>query len=125
MRFNSLGIWNVRASPNPKVWSMLIPSIRRPRKCISPLVGAMAPDTRLNSVVLPAPFGPMSPVIASGTISSEQWSTARTPPKSFTTSRTSRIGPGSVNLSLQYGLAPPARRSAVVPPLYQLTPAEP
>ena len=102
MRFISLGIWKVRMRPSPKVRCIFIPSMRRPRKTIRPLVGASAPDTRLKSVVLPAPLGPISPVMVPGMISREQWSTARTPPKSLTTSRTCSTGAVSVT-------SPPSR----------------
>ena len=71
--------------------------MRRPSNTIRPLVGDMAPEIRLNSVVLPAPFGPISPVIAPSDTSSEQWSTARTPPNSLTTSRTWSNGDESVD----------------------------
>ena len=92
MRFISRGIWKVRMRPSPKVRCIPIPSMRRPLKKMRPLVGGMAPDTKLNRVVLPAPLGPMIPVIAPGKIWRVQWLTARTPPKSFTRSWTSRMG---------------------------------
>ena len=60
-----------------------------------PLVGRMAPETTLKRVVLPAPFGPMIPVMWPGSMSRVQWSKARTPPKSFTRSRTCRMGVGT------------------------------
>src|ERR1700694_810665 len=42
--------------------------------------GRMSPVTRLTSVVLPAPLGPIKPKIVPSSISSDTPSTARTPP---------------------------------------------
>jgi hypothetical protein len=56
---------------------------------ILPLSGVMLPATRLNSVDLPAPFGPMSPVIEPRSTRSEQLLTARKPPKRLLTFCTS------------------------------------
>ena len=47
------------------------------------------PSIRLNAVVLPDPFGPMSAVIEPSGTTNEQPSTARTPPKRFSSPRTS------------------------------------
>src|SRR5579864_6876794 len=52
-----------------------------PRNRTRPAVGAMNPVTRLNSVVLPAPFGPISPTISPSRTANETPSTARSPPK--------------------------------------------
>jgi len=57
-------IWNVRATPRRLSTSGRSPVIARPSKRTSPVSGARKPVTRLKSVVLPAPFGPMSPTIA-------------------------------------------------------------
>src|SRR5437870_206943 len=45
---------------------------------------------RLNRVVFPAPFGPMSPVIWPCSMLQCTWCSASSPPKRFVTSRTSR-----------------------------------
>src|SRR6056297_2236328 len=47
--------------------------------------GGKTPATMLNSVVLPAPLGPISPVIEPFSIDSETPSTARMPPKFLAT----------------------------------------
>src|ERR1035437_9479499 len=52
----------------------------------------MKPEIRLNSVVLPAPFGPITARIAPGATSKLTLSTAARPPNRFDRSRTDRIG---------------------------------
>src|SRR3954468_971836 len=61
----------------------------RPSRRIRPEFGARSPVITLNSVVLPAPFGPMSPVTWPGAADSETSSTATLPPKRTMTSSTS------------------------------------
>src|SRR3712207_841705 len=56
-----------------------------------PRSGRANPETRLKSVVLPAPLGPISAVIEPRRTSSVAPSTALTPPKRLTTSSTSRM----------------------------------
>ena len=56
---NTLVRWNERARPR---WAMRlagVPVISLPSKMILPEVGGKVPVSRLKSVVLPAPFGPM------------------------------------------------------------------
>jgi hypothetical protein len=65
------------------------PSIRFPRKWISPLSGLRRPVMRLKRVVLPLPLGPMSPEILRPSRLIEQSETARVPPKAFVTFRIS------------------------------------
>src|SRR6185312_921896 len=48
---------------------------------IWPALGAMRPEIMLTIVVLPAPFGPMRPVIRPRSIASESSATASRPPK--------------------------------------------
>src|SRR5512139_1181618 len=57
------------------------PSMRRPSSVMDPAVGGMSPETRLRSVVLPAPFGPMSPCTSPASTRREAPSTAASPPK--------------------------------------------
>ena len=58
---NTLETWNVRPSPSRVRrnggWLRDVPAAR----WIEPAVGRYSPDSRLNSEVLPAPFGPMIP----------------------------------------------------------------
>src|SRR6185312_8066130 len=62
---------------------------------IWPALGAMRPEIMLTMVVLPAPFGPMRPVICPGSIASESSATASRPPKRLLmpSSRRELMGP--------------------------------
>ena len=78
---NSCAIWKVRSSP---LWNSSCggrPVMSSPSIVTLPEVGGSAPAITLNSVVLPAPFGPTRPVIDPLAISSEAPSTARKAPK--------------------------------------------
>src|SRR5690554_2891066 len=57
-----------------------------------PALGRSKPHSRLNSVVLPAPFGPMSAVMAPRGISRWSTFTAVRPPNRRSTPSTTRIG---------------------------------
>ena len=57
------------------------PPMSRPSKMIRPDEGLSSPAIRLNVVVLPAPFGPMRPVMVPAVISNVQSRTACRPPK--------------------------------------------
>src|SRR5918996_5611504 len=61
-----------------------------------PASARMKPVMTLNSVVLPAPLGPISAVIEARRTSSVAPSTAWMPPKALETRSTSRIRPSSV-----------------------------
>src|SRR5262249_24515848 len=50
----------------------------------------------LNSVVLPAPLGPMIPTISPGAARSETWRTAVSPPKRLVTAASPSIAAGGV-----------------------------
>ena len=58
--------WKVRTSPARLTTSGASPAISWPSKRIEPASGGTRPDTTLNSVVLPAPLGPISPVMPPG-----------------------------------------------------------
>src|SRR6266446_3879810 len=62
-----------------------------PSKRMAPASARRNPVMRLAAVLLPAPFGPMSPVILPRATVKEQSSTARRPPKVFTRCCTSRM----------------------------------
>src|SRR2546425_4713787 len=68
-------------------------SMRSPMKRMAPASGVSAPAIRLKSVVLPAPFGPMSPVMVPASIASSMPSTARRLPKALTSPDTSSMTP--------------------------------
>jgi hypothetical protein len=53
-------IWNDRAKPRRTRSAMLSCPISAPSKRISPLSDPACPDSCATSVVLPAPFGPMT-----------------------------------------------------------------
>jgi hypothetical protein len=55
--------WNVRAMPSRATLYEGQPAISWPSKAIEPVVGRRKPDRTWNRVVLPAPFGPMTPWI--------------------------------------------------------------
>src|SRR5262245_4851829 len=89
---NRLVIWKVRAIPN---------AVRRwlgqrvtswPNSRICPDVAGNIPVIRLNSVVLPAPFGPMMALRSPGMIFSVTPRTACSPPKLFDSRLSSRTG---------------------------------
>src|SRR5215475_10795608 len=61
------------------------PSIRRPAKRMVPRSGLRKPEARLKTVVLPAPFGPITAVIEPSATAKEAPSTAATPPKALPT----------------------------------------
>src|SRR5262245_25711392 len=67
-----------------------------------PSVGARKPEIIANSVVLPAPFGPISAVIRPVSAANDARSTASRPPKRFETFSTRKIG--SVSGSLMAAL---------------------
>ena len=58
-------IWKVRPMPASQSSCGLRPDISRPSSRTRPVSGRKKPFSRLNSVVLPAPLGPMMPRISS------------------------------------------------------------
>src|SRR5690349_6401526 len=60
-----------------------------------------------NSVVLPAPFGPISAVMRPAGAANEAWSTASRPPKRFETPSTRSSGSGTGRLRCRSGAARP------------------
>ena len=58
--------WKVRTRPARLTASGASPAISRPSKRIEPASGGTRPETTLNKVVLPAPLGPISPVMPPG-----------------------------------------------------------
>ena len=57
---NGRTIWKVRPMPRRQMRSGGKPSMRSPAKLMVPPSGANTPAIMLNSVVLPAPFGPIT-----------------------------------------------------------------
>ena len=87
------GIWKERARPRRKILSGVCPSMRVPRKETVPAVGGSVPATMLNSVVLPAPLGPIRPVIVPAPTVRSTPSTAFMLPNDRTTPRSSSMNP--------------------------------
>src|SRR5207253_4040919 len=77
---SSREIWKVRTRPIRARSSARRPRMLRPSKITSPDCGASSPPSTLKSVDLPAPFGPMMPVMLCRAISSEQPESASKPP---------------------------------------------
>src|SRR3990170_4476066 len=77
---NGRGIWKVRAIPRWQMASGVRPAISSPRNRMEPAVRGRAPETQLNAVVLPEPFGPMSPRISPSRTSYETALRAVKPP---------------------------------------------
>ena len=89
-RSNSPTPWSVRAIPSPASRSGLIRASDSPRQRRVPESGATNPQIRLNSVVLPAPLGPITPTTSPPPTSSDTPSSAVIPPKRTVASRTIR-----------------------------------
>src|SRR6185503_11497805 len=84
-------IWKVRPTPAAHTWSGRSRSILFPQKKISPESGGYTPAMTLKIVVLPAPFGPIRPLMSpSGTVN-EASRTARRPRNAFEMFFTSSI----------------------------------
>src|SRR6185437_3337738 len=73
--------WKVRPTPMRQTWCTLRPSMGWPARVALPSSALSTPFSRLNSVVLPAPFGPMMPRISPPAIEKVTSPTARRPPK--------------------------------------------
>src|SRR6266542_2167143 len=84
--------WKVRPTPDVAASRADHPVTSRPAKCIRPEVGRWAPAIVANSVLLPAPLGPMSPTTPPSDRSNETSRLAHRPPNRFDTcSRRSRV----------------------------------
>src|SRR5690349_13721327 len=81
---SSREIWKVRTRPMLARSSARRPRMLRPSKTTSPDSGTSSPPSTLKSVDLPAPFGPMMPVMLWRAISSEQPESASKPPNDLT-----------------------------------------
>src|SRR4051794_32813442 len=81
--------WNVRAMPRRITPCGGVDSSDSPSKFNSPVSGRYSRVITLNAVVLPAPFGPISPTISPSPTSNETSSSATIPPKRRVTCFTS------------------------------------
>src|ERR1019366_8344900 len=89
---NTCTNWKLRVRPRSAIsgGDRRVMSLSRNRTV--PESGWMKPEIRLNSVVLPAPFGPITARISPGETSKLTSSTAARPPNRLDRSRTARIG---------------------------------
>ncbi len=78
---NSAGIWNVRPRPDLAILYGASLVMFLSNSEMVPLSGFRAPVSRLNSVLLPLPLGPMMPTISAFSTPKVTPSTARMPPK--------------------------------------------
>src|SRR6202171_3812178 len=90
MPSNVCGTWNVRARPSCARTSGVRLVMSRPSNKTLPDVDRRSPVRQLNSVDLPAPFGPIRPRMSPCASVTEAASTALKLPKAFVTSRASR-----------------------------------
>src|SRR5829696_3316549 len=88
----TLDTWNVRPSPERARRYGASAVTSRPCSSTPPAVGRTSPESRLKSVVLPAPFGPMMPTSSPARTSSETSTTILAPPMSSPRFRVARIG---------------------------------
>ena len=72
--------WKVRTRPRRATLWGASPAMARPSKRIAPRSGWTKPVTRSNSVVFPAPLGPISAVIEPRLTVKLAPATARSPP---------------------------------------------
>ena len=78
--------WNVRAMPISTVLCGLMPTTDIPSNTISPELTGNTPVIKLKSVVLPAPFGPITPNTSPCLTPKDMPVRAATPPKLLLTS---------------------------------------
>src|SRR4051794_27263533 len=93
-RDSALVSWNVRTTPWRATWCGAVRPMSRPSKVHDPVLGWSKPVSRLNRVVLPAPFGPIRPVIPPRWTSRWSTATAVRPPKVRVMPSTTTTGSG-------------------------------
>src|SRR5712691_7224151 len=89
-----LVIWKVRARPWAARRCVGAPVTSRPKSVMAPALTGSDPEMRLNSVVFPAPFGPMRARRSPGRTASDTPPTACSPPKNLETPSSSRAKSG-------------------------------
>ncbi len=85
---NIARFWKVRPMPRPAIWCVGVLVIDLPSKRMSPAWYWYRRLRQLNSVVLPAPFGPIRPQMSPRRTSKLTPSSATMPPKRTVTPRT-------------------------------------
>ena len=102
---NGRGIWKVLAKPAANTALEGRPEMRTPSSSTLPDEAGMKPVRQLNSVVLPAPLGPIKPPMTPAFKANETWLTAWWPPK-FLDRASTTSSPSSGNLSVFAGIGP-------------------
>src|SRR3954469_7619903 len=85
MSSNVAGTWKVRPMPSRACASGEARVTSTPSKVIRPVVGSVSPARQLKKVDLPAPFGPIRPMISPSSIARSAPATARRLPNVFET----------------------------------------
>src|SRR6516165_10202721 len=98
---NGRGNWKLRANPRWVRWWAARPSTVRPSKRTVPASLCSVPQMQLTSVLLPEPFGPISPSRSPGATESEMFSSATKPPKRLLRLSTSSRRPVTVMVRSQ------------------------
>src|SRR3954469_21736496 len=93
-RDSALVSWKVRTTPSRATWCGASLPSERPSKDHVPVLGWSKPVSRLNSVVLPAPLGPIRPVMPPRCTSRWSTDTAVRPPNVRVTLSTTIAGSG-------------------------------
>src|SRR5215218_6059901 len=143
-RESALVSWKVRTTPSRATWCGPSLASDCPSKDQVPVLGWSKPVSRLNSVVLPAPFGPIRPVMPPRWISRWSTDTAVRPPKVRRTLSTTTAGSGlatptshgmsrsaawavrrGASPDFQAGSAPPGRSPVWSPGRYAEAPCAP
>ena len=104
-------IWKVRASPRRAIAGAPSASSGRPAKAMAPADGGSKPLIRFTRVLLPAPFGPMSPTTSPASIARSTWSTATSRPKSLVSPCTAKRGIRSGSRARPPGASRGSRRA--------------
>src|SRR5690242_1455070 len=106
--------WNERPRPMPQILKGATPVMSRPSTTTRPAVGCRWPVMRLNSVDLPAPFGPITAAISPSATARSTSLTARKPPNDLDRPLTSstlhldagRLGSADLGTADTLSLAP-------------------
>ena len=96
---NNATFWNVRPMPSLAMAWRGCDRMERPSNSTSPLVGTYRRDRQLKSVVLPAPFGPISPTMCPGATSNDTPSSAMMLPKRTAIFRTLSSAPPTTRVA--------------------------
>src|SRR4051812_3477102 len=95
---NSSSRWNVRATPRRARLNGASAVMSSPSSNTTPDEGCSNPVTQLNNVVLPAPFGPIKPVIAPASAATSTDDNADAPPNFMPRPRHSRSDTADLRL---------------------------